>query len=74
MAAHVVGWIAGICLALFFGVGAWTVMPVMWNFVNAPSDAERSDFAARRARIPFRAWFGLGLTGAAALLVYAGLR
>lgn len=74
MAAHVLGWIAGICLTAFFVTGMWMAMPVMWNPFRASTSAERADFTSRRARVPFRPWCGLGLVGVAAAAVAIALR
>jgi hypothetical protein len=74
VAAHIFGWIAGVCLATFAVVGVWMIQPVMWNPFRAPTTAERDVFSAHRARIPFAVWFGLGLLGLAALAVFAALK
>ncbi len=74
MAAHVLGWIAGICLVTFTGIGFWMAAPVAWTSFRAPTEKERSGFTARRARIPFRPWFGLGVIGLAAAALALALR
>jgi hypothetical protein len=74
VAAHIFGWIAGVCLAGFVVVGMWMVQPVMWNPFRAPTIAERDAFTTRRAHIPFGVWFGLGLVGIASLALFAALQ
>jgi hypothetical protein len=74
VASHVLGWIAGVCLATFIGIGLWMAMPVMWTSFRAPTEGERSDFTARRERIPFGPWFGLGVIEAAAAVLAVTLR
>jgi uncharacterized membrane protein len=74
MAVHVFGWIAGVCILGFVGVGLWMTASVWWTSFRAPTDEERSSFTARRSRVPFWPWFGLGLTGVVAAAIALALR
>jgi uncharacterized membrane protein len=74
VASHILGWIAGAFLVAFAAVGLWMAAPVAWTSFRAPTEAERDAFTARRSRIPFVPWFGLGLLGLATAAVAMLLR
>jgi len=63
MASHVLGWIGGVCLVAFAGIGFWMGAPVAWTSFRPPTDRERLAFTRRRERVPFGPWCGLGIIG-----------
>jgi len=74
MATQVLDWIAGVCIVGFVAVGFWMAAPVANTSFRAPTDEERVAFAARRSRVPFWPWFGLGFAGLCTAAIALPLR
>jgi hypothetical protein len=74
MAPEIFGWIAGVCIVVVAAVDVWMSQSVWGTSFRAGTDEERSAFTARRSRVPFWPWFGLGVVGLAAAAIALALR